>query len=116
MPVSGVSDPRVRVGVVTQRPHIPQAKETASTRDGERNYNPVPPGEVFHLFSYFYNLTHELMSEDIAGTHSRDHAVVKMEIRAADCGQGHLDYRVSWTEDFRIFDPTHPNVVLAFPN
>src|SRR5687768_5422883 len=104
-----------RVRVVAQRPLLPFAEKAVAARDGERNNHAVADLKVHDIRTDLNHLTHELMTEDIAGFHSRDESVVEMKIRAAYRRRRDFYYCVSRVKYLRVGNTLDPHIVFSKP-
>ena len=94
--------PGVRVAVVAERPEPVLAVPAAAARDREGHDHPLPHVQVADLRP---NLDHDadgLVTQDVALLHSRNPAVVQVQVRAAHRGRSHLDDRILGVDDLRV--------------
>src|SRR4051812_7572468 len=112
-----VSEILLAVGGLAHREIAAFALVALAADDCERNHHPVTDLElVLGLRPDLDDLSHHLMSHDVAGQHRRDEVVEQVQVRAADCTTGHLDDGVARLLDFGVSDGIAPDVFLAVPN
>src|SRR5690349_14215552 len=88
---------------------------TLTTRDGERNDNPVTALHVFHFPADFNHLAHELVAENVARFHGRNIAIIKMKVRSTDRGTRDPDYRITRVENLGIIDGLDTHLFFSLP-
>ena len=104
-----------RIGVVAGGVLFLAAEETAAAGDDERHHHLLPDLQAGVAAPDLDHLAHELVAQDVAVGHAGDHAVVEVQVRAADGGGGDLDDGVPRIDDLGVGDGVHLNVVLSVP-
>src|SRR6185295_12729988 len=94
--------PRIRIRVLTQRKHLFLAEETVATRDRKRHDDAIADLQIRHFAANFHDLTHELMTENIATLHRGNETVVKVQVGTTDRRRADLHDRVALVEDLWI--------------
>jgi hypothetical protein len=91
------------------------AEEALSAGDDEGHDDALPHFEFFVALADVHHLTHELMAEDVARFHARDHVIVQMQVRATDRGGSDADDRIARVHQDRIGHCFDANVLFALP-
>src|ERR1700722_10436403 len=105
----------IRIGVIAGRPDLLAAKLTVAAGDGKRHNNAIATLQISYTFSNLLHDSHEFVTEDIAGFHRRDKAVVEVQVGTAYGGPRYFQDRVVRVQQKRIGDTQGFKVVLSLP-
>ena len=105
----------VRIGSLAAREQLPPAEEAVAAGDSERNHDAIADLELGVFRSDLDNLAHGLVTQDVAGLHSRHHAVIDVQIGTADRTGRNLDDRVAGMLDLRVRYAFAADVLFSVP-
>ena len=107
--------PRIRVGVIAQRPGIALAEETVTAGNSKGDDDTGADFFVFNTTADFDDLTHEFVTENVAMFHGGVVTIIQVQIGATNCGGGDFDNCVSGVENLRIGNGFDFNFVRTLP-
>jgi hypothetical protein len=92
----------VGVGVLTQRIELSRTRIAGATGDRKGHDYSVAHRQISDPGTNLDDVSHELMTQDVALLHGRYVAVVEVQIRATDSSRGDLDNGIALIQDHRI--------------
>src|SRR5262245_29775870 len=105
----------IGVAVVAQRMKIVRAEKAPAAGDGKGDDNAVAGPEVLDGGADLDDLPHELVAEDVSMLHSRDEAVVQVQVGAANGGRRDANDGVARVDDVGFRDVVYLDPPLALP-
>ena len=107
----------LRIGVRALAGGIPAvaAEEAFAAGDGEGDHHAVAHFQVLAVGANLDDLAHGLVAHHVAGVHLGDHAIVDVQVRAADGAGRDADDAVPPVLDARVRHMLAAHVMLAVP-
>src|SRR5690349_6088566 len=115
MPKHLLGHPRVWIRVLTKRVHLVLTEETVAARDRKRHHHAIADLEIRYFASDLNDLTHELVTENVAALHRRNEAVVHVQVRSANRRRRDLHDRVALVQYLRLGHVFNAETRLAIP-
>ena len=91
------------------------AEETLTTRNCERNHNPIATFQFRHRASNFDDLSHRLVAEHVALFHCGHMSSYKCESDPQDRGRGDFYDCVSRIDNRWVWNVLYSDIFLAVP-
>ena len=113
--VECLGHPRVRVGVIAQRPELFLAEKAVAAGDRKRNDDAIAALEIGHSLADLFHDPHELVAQDVAGFHRGDASAIEMQVRSANAGGRDANDRIAGIDQLGVGNAFDANILCSAP-